>query len=159
MLSVLHLALSKLPGATPIVRHVMNPKALERHKLLGRMDNDTREVRMSRQADVHVQGQIALARMLHVTCCRMDADLSVGCWLLLQWTDGVLTAAARQVQREPRETHTWITSGELWALLSVAGWESPLPSALWLLTHTMLCVGLVCSLCQTVTSTPSGWSL
>ena len=67
MLNVLHTALGKM--GNPIVRHVMNPKALERSKLLGRMDNDTRE-----------------------------------------WTDGVLTAAARQVQREPTTTHTWIVS-------------------------------------------------
>jgi len=65
MLNVLHAALAK--KGQQIVRHVMNPKALERNKLLGKMDNDTRE-----------------------------------------WTDGVLTAAARQVQREPANTHTWI---------------------------------------------------
>lgn len=41
MLNVLHLALKKL-GQT-VVRHVMNPKALEREKLLGYMDHDTRE--------------------------------------------------------------------------------------------------------------------
>ena len=67
MLNVLHTALGKQGKA--VVRHVMNPKALERSKLLGKMDNDTRE-----------------------------------------WTDGVLTAAARQVQRELTTTHTWIIS-------------------------------------------------
>jgi len=41
MLNVLHSALKKL-GKT-VVRHVMNPKALEREKLLGHMDMDTRE--------------------------------------------------------------------------------------------------------------------
>jgi dynein heavy chain 2 len=41
MLNVLHLAHKKL-GQT-VVRHVMNPKALEREKLLGHMDHDTRE--------------------------------------------------------------------------------------------------------------------
>lgn len=64
MLNVLHTALGKM--GNHIVRHVMNPKALERSKLLGRMDNDTRE-----------------------------------------WTDGVLTAASRQVQREPTVTR-WL---------------------------------------------------
>jgi dynein heavy chain 2 len=65
MLNVLHNAVGKM--GTPIVRHVMNPKALERSKLLGKMDPDTRE-----------------------------------------WQDGVLTAAARQVQREPAGVHTWV---------------------------------------------------
>jgi len=65
MLQVLQLALSKLQR--PVVRHVMNPKALERAVLLGRMDHDTRE-----------------------------------------WFDGVLTAAARQVMREPPEMHSWV---------------------------------------------------
>lgn len=41
MLNVLHLALKKLGQS--VVRHVMNPKALEREKLLGHMDHDTRE--------------------------------------------------------------------------------------------------------------------
>mmetsp|Transcript_41826 Transcript_41826/g.82044 ORF Transcript_41826/g.82044 Transcript_41826/m.82044 type:complete len:4055 (+) Transcript_41826:307-12471(+) len=41
MLNVLHLALKKL--GQPVVRHFMNPKALEREKLLGHMDHDTRE--------------------------------------------------------------------------------------------------------------------
>lgn len=51
----------------PVSKHVMNPKAISRKLLLGRMDIDTRE-----------------------------------------WNDGVLTAAARQVIREPAEKHNWI---------------------------------------------------
>lgn len=47
--------------------HVMNPKAMPRHQLLGHMDADTRE-----------------------------------------WYDGVLTAAARAVIREPPDQHSWI---------------------------------------------------
>lgn len=41
MLNVLHAAHESL--GHQVVRHVMNPKALEREKLLGHMDNDTRE--------------------------------------------------------------------------------------------------------------------
>ena len=65
MLKVLHTALKK-QGKT-IVQHFMNPKALDREKLLGYMDQDTRE-----------------------------------------WFDGVLTASARQVMREPPEVHSWV---------------------------------------------------
>ncbi|GAB5365644.1 hypothetical protein AAMO2058_001075600 [Amorphochlora amoebiformis] len=50
-----------------VVTHIMNPKALERAKLLGEMDQDTRE-----------------------------------------WQDGVLTASARQVMKEPPEVKSWI---------------------------------------------------
>jgi dynein heavy chain 2 len=66
MLEILHHALT-IKLASPVVRHVMNPKALERNKLLGYMDLDTRE-----------------------------------------FSDGVLIAASRQVQREVAGTHTWI---------------------------------------------------
>ncbi len=41
LLKVLHHALAKL--RRKVVQHVMNPKALEREKLLGHMDHDTRE--------------------------------------------------------------------------------------------------------------------
>lgn len=41
MLNVLHRSLERL--GQKIKRHVMNPKALERHALLGHMDHDTRE--------------------------------------------------------------------------------------------------------------------
>ncbi|GMH35100.1 hypothetical protein BSKO_02968 [Bryopsis sp. KO-2023] len=51
----------------PLARHVMNPKAISRQLLLGKMDLDTRE-----------------------------------------WSDGVLTAAARQVVKEPLEKRSWI---------------------------------------------------
>ena len=52
--------------------HYMNPKAVSRDQLLGRMDGDTRE-----------------------------------------WTDGILTAAARQVNRE-LDTHHWVVcDGEI----------------------------------------------
>lgn len=67
MLKVLHKALAK-QGQT-VVQHFMNPKALDREKLLGHMDQDTRE-----------------------------------------WFDGVLTASARQVMREPQEVHSWVIS-------------------------------------------------
>jgi dynein heavy chain 2, cytosolic len=65
LLNVLHSALGHMNQK--IVRHVMNPKALERQALLGRMDQDTRE-----------------------------------------FSDGVLIASARAVQRENADTHTWI---------------------------------------------------
>lgn len=44
-----------------VKQHILNPKAMQRHQLLGHIDMDTRE-----------------------------------------WTDGVLTASARQVVREPK---------------------------------------------------------
>lgn len=50
-----------------VITHVMNPKSMPRERLLGIMDNDTRE-----------------------------------------WTDGVLTAAARKVVVEPPEVRSWI---------------------------------------------------
>ncbi|KAK9815706.1 hypothetical protein WJX72_008353 [[Myrmecia] bisecta] len=53
--------------ARPPRTHVLNPKAVARHKLLGHMDADTRE-----------------------------------------WTDGVLTAAARAVAKEPLDQHSFI---------------------------------------------------
>lgn len=65
MLDVLHKALKK--QGQEVVRHFMNPKALDREKLLGHMDPDTRE-----------------------------------------WFDGVLTAAARQVIREPTDVNSWV---------------------------------------------------
>lgn len=65
ILKCLHGALAKLGKS--VVRHVMNPKALDRTKLLGHMDQDTRE-----------------------------------------WFDGVLTASARQVMKEPMDVHSWV---------------------------------------------------
>eukprot|EP01029_Cantina_marsupialis_P010152 TRINITY_DN2319_c0_g2_i3.p1 TRINITY_DN2319_c0_g2~~TRINITY_DN2319_c0_g2_i3.p1 ORF type:complete len:2726 (-),score=1059.52 TRINITY_DN2319_c0_g2_i3:6-7787(-) len=62
---ILQAALTKL-GET-IKTHVMNPKSMTRHRLLGEMDLDTRE-----------------------------------------WQDGVLTAAARQVVKEPLTTRSWV---------------------------------------------------
>uniref|UniRef100_A0A8B9L0C8 Cytoplasmic dynein 2 heavy chain 1 n=1 Tax=Astyanax mexicanus TaxID=7994 RepID=A0A8B9L0C8_ASTMX len=50
-----------------VKQHTLNPKAMQRHQLLGHIDMDTRE-----------------------------------------WTDGVLTASARQVVREPQEVSSWI---------------------------------------------------
>ena len=62
---VLKAALAKM--GQRVVTHVMNPKAMDRTKLLGEMDPDTRE-----------------------------------------WQDGVLTASARQVMKEPQEVQSWI---------------------------------------------------
>ena len=68
-----------------IVSHVMNPKAMPREQLLGRMNLDTRE-----------------------------------------WSDGVLTAAARQVVREPATTRSWvICDGDVdpeWIEVRVLSW-------------------------------------
>eukprot|EP00756_Hemistasia_phaeocysticola_P023549 Hpha_TRINITY_DN15900_c0_g17::TRINITY_DN15900_c0_g17_i1::g.73779::m.73779/K10414/DYNC2H, DNCH2; dynein heavy chain 2, cytosolic len=66
LLKILRHAYEKLKTKVPL--HVMNPKAMPRHQLLGNMDVDTRE-----------------------------------------WQDGVLTAAARKVIKEPDEgVRSWI---------------------------------------------------
>jgi dynein heavy chain 2, cytosolic len=65
LLNILRKALEKMQITVPL--HVMNPKAMPRHRLLGYMDPDTRE-----------------------------------------WYDGVLTAAARDVVKQPKETRPWI---------------------------------------------------
>ncbi|KAJ9467285.1 Cytoplasmic dynein 2 heavy chain 1 [Diplonema papillatum] len=67
LLAMLRSALEKLKIVVPL--HVMNPKAMPRHQLLGNMDVDTRE-----------------------------------------WMDGVLTAAARKVVKEPTDgtVQSWI---------------------------------------------------
>ncbi|KAL3130926.1 hypothetical protein ABBQ38_000251 [Trebouxia sp. C0009 RCD-2024] len=62
---LLQAALSSL-GCPPVL-HVVNPKAISRHHLLGHTDADTRE-----------------------------------------WTDGVLTAAARLVAKQPLDQRSWI---------------------------------------------------
>lgn len=63
--SVLELAYKEI--GCPIAKHVLNPKAMSRQHLLGKIDLDTRE-----------------------------------------WTDGVLTAAARQVIKEPQDRKSWV---------------------------------------------------
>lgn len=63
--STLEMAYSEL--GCLISKHVLNPKAISRQLLLGKIDLDTRE-----------------------------------------WSDGVLTAAARQVIQHPQEERSWI---------------------------------------------------
>ncbi|KAG5501524.1 hypothetical protein JKF63_03353 [Porcisia hertigi] len=65
LLRILRKALQLMQISVPL--HVMNPKAMPRHRLLGYMDADTRE-----------------------------------------WYDGVLTAAARDVVKQPKEARPWV---------------------------------------------------
>ncbi|KPI89860.1 putative dynein heavy chain [Leptomonas seymouri] len=65
LLHILRKALQIMHITVPL--HVMNPKAMPRHRLLGYMDPDTRE-----------------------------------------WYDGVLTAAARDAVKQPKEARPWI---------------------------------------------------
>ncbi|GET89825.1 dynein heavy chain, putative [Leishmania tarentolae] len=65
LLNILRKALQTMEIEVPM--HVMNPKAMARHRLLGYMDPDTRE-----------------------------------------WYDGVLTAAARDMVKQPKEARPWI---------------------------------------------------
>jgi dynein heavy chain 2 len=62
LLNVLHGALKKMGNS--VVRHVMNPKALERSVLLGYMDNDTRVCASHLLPSSHIQTAFGISVMV-----------------------------------------------------------------------------------------------